>query len=464
MSNQASTSLRNLVYAGVLTILSVTMVLIISAAYLGSQMEKQLKWTDHTHLVRHLLSGIESDLVRAESAQRAYVLMGKEEFLSGYEAISNIAQQIDALQQEVSDNQDQVKACTSLREAIDQKIAFMSRCISLKRSGQEAELKNFITNGEGLSKAQAVHRYASAMDGVESNLLERRRGSLANTQSNLNWTLLLGLCVDLAVGLAVLTVLGQRLAPLSHAALFAERIGRGDLTSDPLVVRNNDEVGRVGTSLNQMLNNLRNSAQQNQNHADTLNGATAKIASASKEQAVALQQQSTAMQQTSVTLEELSQSASQIADRAREVASRAEATSQAAGAGLESVRKSVRSTQSLVEQVQIVSERINALGEKTDAIRSIVLSVNDIAERSNVLALNAAILAAAAGSEGKSFTVVANEMKSLADQSKEATVQVRELLGDVERGIQASVVLIEEAGKRGMSGSTFTDEASVSIH
>ena len=263
---------------------------------------------------------------------------------------------------------------------------------------------------------------------------------------------------------AVLTVLGQRLAPLSHAALFAERIGRGDLTSDPLVVRNNDEVGRVGTSLNQMLNNLRNSAQQNQNHADTLNGATAKIASASKEQAVALQQQSTAMQQTSVTLEELSQSASQIADRAREVASRAEATSQAAGAGLESVRKSVRSTQSLVEQVQIVSERINALGEKTDAIRSIVLSVNDIAERSNVLALNAAILAAAAGSEGKSFTVVANEMKSLADQSKEATVQVRELLGDVERGIQASVVLIEEAGKRGMSGSTFTDEASVSIH
>ena len=179
MSNQASTSLRNLVYAGVLTILSVTMVLIISAAYLGSQMEKQLKWTDHTHLVRHLLSGIESDLVRAESAQRAYVLMGKEEFLSGYEAISNIAQQIDALQQEVSDNQDQVKACTSLREAIDQKIAFMSRCISQKRSGQEAELKNFITNGEGLSKAQAVHRYASAMDGVESYLLERRRGSLA---------------------------------------------------------------------------------------------------------------------------------------------------------------------------------------------------------------------------------------------------------------------------------------------
>ena len=55
-------------------------------------------------------------------------------------------------------------------------------------------------------------------------------------------------------------------------------------------------------------------------------------------------------------------------------------------------------------------------------------------------------------------------MKSLSDQCKEATVQVRDLLGEVERGIQASVVLIEEAGRRGLAGSTFTDEASVSIH
>lgn len=461
-ANQSS--VKSLVFAGVLAILGITTVLIVAAAWLGSQMETQLKWTDHTHRVRYLLSGIEADMVRAESAERGYVLLGKEEFLQGYDAIINIDKQIEELQAEISDNAPQVQRCSELREAVDQKVAFMGRCISLKRAGQEAELKALIASGEGLARGQAIHRSAAAMDGVESNLLEKRRTILSQTQAGLNWTLLLGLCLDLVVGLTVLSFLTQRLAPLAPAASFAERIGRGDLTSEPLPVGYRDEVGRVSISLNQMLANLRAAAHQNQNHADTLNGATAKIASATKEQAVALQQQSTAMQQTSVTLEELGQSASQIAERAREVASRAEATSQAAGVGLESVRKSVRSTQSLVEQVQVVSERINALGEKTDAIRSIVLSVNDIAERSNVLALNAAILAAAAGSEGKSFTVVANEMKSLADQCKEATVQVRELLGEVERGIQASVVLIEEAGKRSMSGSTFTDEASVSIH
>lgn len=464
MPNNQNSSVKNLVYAGVLTVLSITTILIVSGAWLGSQMDNQLRWTDHTHEVRRLLAGIEGDLVRAESAQRAFVLMGKEEFLSGYDSANDLSKQLDSLQQLVADNGEQVSRCAALREQVDQKLAFMGRCITLKRAGQEAELKTYIGGGEGLEKGQAIHRSVATMDGVESSLLESRRASLSRTQVGLNWTLLVGLCVDLVVGLTVLSVLAQRLAPLGPAADFAERIGKGDLTSDPLPVRIYDEVGRVSSSLNHMLSNLRAGAHQNQNHADTLNSVTAKIASASREQAVALQQQSTAMQQTSVTLEELGQSASQIADRAREVASRAEATSAAAGVGLDSVRKSVRSTQSLVDQVQVVSERINALGEKTDAIRSIVLSVNDIAERSNVLALNAAILAAAAGSEGKSFTVVANEMKSLADQCKEATVQVRDLLGEVERGIQASVVLIEEAGKRGLSGSTFTDEASVSIH
>jgi methyl-accepting chemotaxis protein len=464
VSNNQTSSVKNIVYAGVLTILSITTVLIVAGAWLGNQMGNQLRWTDHTHQVRQLLASIEGELVRAESAQRAFLLTSKEEFLSGYEPANDVGKQIDNLQQLVADNGDQVSRCTALREQVDQKLAFMSRCIALKRAGQPGELKNYVDAGEGPEKSQAIHRTVAAMDGVESSLLETRRSNLSRTQSGLNWTLLVGLCVDLIVGLTVLSVLAQRLAPLTPAADFAERIGKGDLTSDALPVRINDEVGRVSSSLNQMLNNLRAAAHQNQNHADILNNATAKLASASREQAVALQQQSTAMQETSVTLEELGQSASQIADRAREVASRAEATSQAAGVGLDSVRKSVRSTQSLVDQVQVVSERINALAEKTDAIRSIVLSVNDIAERSNVLALNAAILAAAAGSEGKSFTVVANEMKSLADQCKEATVQVRDLLGEVERGIQASVVLIEEAGKRGLSGSTFTDEASVSIH
>jgi methyl-accepting chemotaxis protein len=104
------------------------------------------------------------------------------------------------------------------------------------------------------------------------------------------------------------------------------------------------------------------------------------------------------------------------------------------------------------------------LSEKTQAVGDIIATVNDISERSHILALNAAIEAAAAGEHGRSFAVVAAEIKNLADQSKEATVQVRAVLGDIQRGINTSVMLTEEAVKRVASGKEQTDTAQRTIN
>ena len=87
--------------------------------------------------------------------------------------------------------------------------------------------------------------------------------------------------------------------------------------------------------------------------------------------------------------------------------------------------------------VQAVAGNIVALSEKTQAIGDIITTVNDISERTHLLALNAAIEAAAAGESGRSFAVVASEMKLLADQAKAATGQVRTILGEIQRGIIA---------------------------
>ena len=74
------------------------------------------------------------------------------------------------------------------------------------------------------------------------------------------------------------------------------------------------------------------------------------------------------------------------------------------------------------DQGEVVATNIVALSEKTQAIGEIIMTVNDISERSHLLALNAAIEAAAAGENGRSFAVVASELKVLADQAKEATL------------------------------------------
>ena len=99
------------------------------------------------------------------------------------------------------------------------------------------------------------------------------------------------------------------------------------------------------------------------------------------------------------------------------------------------------------EQVETTAENILALAEQAQAIGEIIATVNDIAEQTNLLALNAAIEASRAGEHGKGFAVVAGEVKALADQSKKATAQVRQILGEIQKATNKAVLSTEEVTK-----------------
>lgn len=443
-------------------VLGLTLLLVVAALLLGGRMRGELGWTEHTVKARALVSTLEREALQAESAERAYVYTGDDERLQDYGVVQNLGGRLDDLQRMVGDHPEQAARVADLRRLLDAKLAYMARCVELKRNVQEVALRSLLATNEGVRLGRSIHNRLLEIDAVESSLLKSRRAQAERTQQLVYQILLLGLAGELLAGFSILVFLGRRLAPLSPAAALAEKIGAGALSSDGVVVLVDDEVGRVCSNLNRMLENLKGNARRNSSTAVFVHQLAASLALSAKQQAAALQQQSTATQQAAVTLEELTQSASQIADRSRDVASRADATSQAAGLGLESVSRSAQFAAQLVEQVQLVAERIRALAAKTDAIQGIVTSVDDIAERSNVLALNASLLASS--NEGKGFTLVANEMKSLAEQSKEATLQVREMLRAIEREIKTSAEMVEEAGRRGAQSSRFTDESRVSIH
>jgi methyl-accepting chemotaxis protein len=103
---------------------------------------------------------------------------------------------------------------------------------------------------------------------------------------------------------------------------------------------------------------------------------------------------------------------------------------------------------SVQKQVESIGESILALAEQAQAIGEIITAVNDLAEQTNLLALNAAVEAARAGEAGRGFSVVANEIKSLADQSKRSTVQVRQILGDIQRATSSAVITTEQGTKQ----------------
>jgi methyl-accepting chemotaxis protein len=159
----------------------------------------------------------------------------------------------------------------------------------------------------------------------------------------------------------------------------------------------------------------------------------------------------------------VTQSGVQISERAKQVAASAEATAVASHAGLQAMENTTKTMESIREQAEAVADNVIHLSDKTQAIGEIIATVNDIANQSHLLALNAAIEAAAAGEHGRSFSVIASEVKNLADQSREATVQVRGILGDIQKGIHRSVMLTEEAVKRAESGKQLATVADRTI-
>jgi methyl-accepting chemotaxis protein len=250
--------------------------------------------------------------------------------------------------------------------------------------------------------------------------------------------------------------------PLQEFMRLVERVGEGDLTQKVSVARA-DEIGDLGKSLDSMVNGLKDVAAQTRLVAESLNTATAEILASTQQQAAATAEQAAAVQQANATMTEISQSGAQISERARQVATAAEATSSASASGLQSVRNTTQIMDGIREQAEAVATNVISLSEKTQAIGEIITTVNDIAEQSHLLALNAAIQAAVAGEQGRSFSVVANEMKNLAAQSKQATVQVRGILGDIQKGITTSVMLTEEAVKRADSGRQQANVADQTI-
>jgi len=115
------------------------------------------------------------------------------------------------------------------------------------------------------------------------------------------------------------------------------------------------------------------------------------------------------------------------------------------------------------EQMDSIALTIVRLSEQSQSIGGIIASVTEIADQSNLLAVNAAIEAAKAGEQGKGFAVVAQEIKNLAGQSKQATLQVRNILNDVQKATGAAVMATEQGSKAVETGVKQSAQAGEAI-
>src|SRR5579864_290524 len=422
------------------------------------------RWVEHTFLVIDRAEHIHIDLVEIESAGRGFVATGDERFLESVSAMrTRLAHSRKVLRTLTADNPAQQRRLDLLDPAIDAEVAVLiATTAARKEKGFPAAL-TAMQQANGHDRMAEIQNLLAVLENEERTLLNDREQIAGLEAQSTNRIILFGNLLGFA--LVALIAIATRLSithRLGEFQQFVTSVGEGDLTQ-AAAREGGDELGKLAHGLNQMVAGMRNMAMRTRAITENLNAAAMDILASAREQSAVIGQQVAAYQETNATMQQVSKSGFQISEKAKQVTVTAEAVSIANTSGLDAVQKTNQTVEAIHEQAEAVAQNIVSLSEKTQAVGDILATVNDIAEQSHLLALNAAIEAAAAGEHGRSFSVVAGEIKNLADQSKAATVQVKTILGDIQKEINTSVMLTEEAVKRVDLGKHQADLAASAI-
>ncbi len=461
-------------------------------------------WVSHTHQVLNGLDEILSALKDAETGQRGYVITGETRYLGPYQGAQELAdRKIKDVRELTSDNPVQQQRIGALEPLVVSKFAEMQRVIDLRREkGFTAAAQEVLTD-KGKLTMDAIRKLAGEMQDEENRLLAIRSAEEKDRARRTELTIVLG-----AVGSFVLlsvagTLLTRNIArPLGEVSAAAQKIASGDLMVDISFNSRRDEVGTLaktfsgmakslgqmaavaeqisegdltievkpqsekdvlGKAFAVMVQKLRRVTGDMQESVGVLSSAAQQIVSTTAQVASAATETATALSETTTTVEEVKQTAQLAAQKAKFVSESSQRASQISESGKKSVGESIDAMKQIREQMGSIAESIVRLSEQGQAIGEIMLTVNDLAEQSNLLAVNASIEAAKAGEQGKGFAVVAQEVRNLAEQSKQATVQVRGILGDIQKATNAAVMVTEQGSKAVESGVKQSAQSGESV-
>ncbi len=170
-----------------------------------------------------------------------------------------------------------------------------------------------------------------------------------------------------------------------------------------------------------------------------LGESSAEIQTTVSEVSASAAETASSISETTTTVEEVRQTSSVSGKKAHIMMENAQKAAEISEQGLESSQLMVDGMNQINKQMQLIHQTISKLSDQNRSIGEITTTVSDIADQSNLLAVNAAIEAAKAGEHGRGFSVVALEIRSLSEQSKKSTVQVKEILSEIQNSIQKTV-------------------------
>jgi len=256
--------------------------------------------------------------------------------------------------------------------------------------------------------------------------------------------------------------------PVNEAMRLARFYASGDLTARfderiPVAgefVAYRDALNTIGIELQRLMKLINEELYEG---ISVLSTASSEILTVTTQLSSASSQTATTVNETSDTVESVRTKADLMNQKTKEVSEKAMNALNVSGDGQKSIEEILEGMNNIQRQMDMIGMNVIKLSEQSQAIGEIIATVTDISEQSNLLAVNASIEAAKAGEFGKGFAVVAHEIHNLAEQSKQATTNVRTILTDIQRGVSSTVVSTERGTKSVADAARLTSDAREAI-
>ena len=403
----------------------------------------------YTYQVLGQVEEILSLVKDVETGQRGYLLTGDSRYLTPYnQARTAIRERLEEFKRLVQNNQGQQTSVQTLDALVGQKLAELDSTIRLKQANQSDAALKIVRNGEGKRLMDQIREVVSRMRAGEQDLLQTRSQIAADSANRTLNSVLYGMPLGILLLVLIGVILNRQITrPLNLVSEVAQKVADGDLTQSIEDTKNTTETGQLMTSFRNMTKSLSALIAQAQKSGIQISTSTTQIAAAGRQLEATVNEQVASMHEVNATSRQIASTAGELAKSMDSVAATAHTTTEAATSSQNNLNKMQSAMQNLVLATNSISSKLTVVDEKANNINTVVVTITKVADQANLLSLNAAIEAEKAGEYGAGFAVVAREIRRLADQAAVATLEIEQMVKEMQSSVSTGVMEVDKFSK-----------------
>ncbi|GHB93926.1 methyl-accepting chemotaxis protein [Cerasicoccus arenae] len=271
------------------------------------------------------------------------------------------------------------------------------------------------------------------------------------TWDDIKRAMIVGLIGILTMVLIIVVFANRFSARIRHANDLAQAVADGDLTHDAEIVTS-DETGQLLKAIDLMVSNLNALLLQVKHSTIQLVSTATRISGAAKSQEVTIQDFGASTQEIASAVNEITATSRDLLETMRDVAEGADETGHIAEDGRRQLLDMSQSMDNLSSATSSIAAKLAVISEKANNITKVVTTIGKVSEQTNLLSLNAAIEAEKAGEHGLGFSVVAREIRRLAHQTAQASVNIDTMVNEMQAAVSSGVMEMDKFNESVRSG------------